>query len=164
VVPSDGVKAGVRAVARVDAADGGRDAAGDGEPAHGRPLPDGREVAGDLHGRVGRAGLPVGPLDDVGHEPLLERVYRGRRRALEQVELLLAAAARLARRRSVPRDGNGGGLLGRRRQVGVERRLEALCGMEREPDGVGGPGLDPTDRCRCMEIEVGGARPYIGGG
>jgi hypothetical protein len=80
VVPSDGVKAGVHAVARVDAADGGRDAAGDGEPAHGRPLPDGREVAGDLHGRVGRAGLPVGPLEDVGHEPLLERVYRGRRR------------------------------------------------------------------------------------
>jgi hypothetical protein len=125
---------------------------------------DGREVAGDLHGRVGRAGLPVGPLEDVGHEPLLERVYRGRRRALEQVELLLAAAARLARRRSVPRDGNGGGLLGRHRQVGVERRLEALCGMEREPDGVGGPGLDPAGRCRCMETEVGGARPCIGGG
>jgi hypothetical protein len=42
VVPGDGVEAGVRAVARVDAADdGGRDAARDGEPAHGRPLPDG---------------------------------------------------------------------------------------------------------------------------
>jgi hypothetical protein len=90
----------------------------------------------------------VEPLEDVGHKPLLERVERDRRRALEQVELLLAAAARLARRRSVPRDDNGSGLLGRRRQVGVERRLEALVrhgadGARREPDGVGGPGPRP---------------------
>jgi hypothetical protein len=40
----------------IEAVDEGRYAAGFGEPAHGRPLPDGCEVAGDLHDRVGRAG------------------------------------------------------------------------------------------------------------
>jgi len=165
VVPGDGVEAGVGAVARVDAVDEGRDAAGDGELAHGRPLPDGREVAGDLHGRVGGAGQPVGPLQDVGNEPFLERVERGRRGALEEVELLLAAG--LPRRRGVPRDGNGGGgFLGLRRQVGraglVERRLEALGGRggarhgadgaRREPDGIGGPGPAGPGRRQVLPV------------
>ncbi|KAF7063222.1 hypothetical protein CFC21_069743 [Triticum aestivum] len=100
VVPGRGLEAGVGAVACVDAVDEGRDAAGDRERAHGGLLADGGEVAGDLHGGVGRARQRVGPLQDIVGEPLLEGVERRRRRALEEVEALpvLAAAALLLRR------------------------------------------------------------------
>jgi hypothetical protein len=94
----------------------------------------------------------VEPLEDVGHEPLLERVEHDRRRALEQVELLLAAAARLARRRSVPRDGDD--------RSTWNDAWRHSCGMERTARGenlteLEARALDPVGRCRCMETEVG---------
>jgi hypothetical protein len=59
------------------AIDEGRDAAFDAELVHGRPLPNGHKVVGDLHGRFDGARQPVGPIEDVGYERLLEHVERG---------------------------------------------------------------------------------------
>jgi hypothetical protein len=77
-----------------------------------------------------------------------------------------AAAAARWNRLSCFLDNNGGGLLGWRRQVGMERRLEALVrhgadDARREPDGVGGLGPRPG-----WQVPVYGERggEDVGGG